>query len=187
VERLYDELCVSSDNDNSKSLEENKDIQGQVILIAPRWPMRAWYSSLLDLLVDLPRTLPYRQDLLSQIHCQNPDKFNLMAWNSLRAEGFLERTIETIIQSRAAGTRAGYNAKWSVFICWCGQKSLDPHSTSVMDICDFLQDKLEGGIQWQTLRGYVAAISACHHGFTVHSLGKDKRVIQFLKGAPASC
>jgi hypothetical protein len=59
---------------------------------------------------------------------------------------------------------------------------MDPHSTSVKDICDFLQDKLSAGIQWQTLKGYVAAIFACHRSFTVHSLGKDRQIIQFLKG-----
>jgi hypothetical protein len=60
---------------------------------------------------------------------------------------------------------------------------LDPHSSSVNNIYDFLQDKLSAGIQWQTLKGYVAAISACHRGFTVHSLGKDRRIVQFLRGA----
>lgn len=52
-----------------------------------------------------------------------------------------------------------------------------------MNICDFLQWKLDRGLQWQTLKGYVAAISACHKGFTTQSLGKDKRIIQFLKGS----
>ena len=60
---------------------------------------------------------------------------------------------------------------------------MDPHNTSVTDISEFLQSKLDQGIQWQTLRGYVAAISACHKQFTIHSLGKDKRIIQFLKGS----
>lgn len=52
-----------------------------------------------------------------------------------------------------------------------------------MEICDFLQHKLDAGLQWQTLKGYVAAISACHRGFSAQSLGKDKRIIQFLKGS----
>ena len=101
---------------------------------------------------------------------------------TLRAEGFSDQAIGTILQSRASSTVAGYNAKWSVFIRWCHGRSLDPHKSSVADICDFLQHKLDEGLQWQTLKGYVAAISACHRNFTTTSLGQDKRIVQFLKG-----
>ena len=48
-----------------------------------------------------------------------------------------------------------------------------------MDICRFLQE----GLQWQTVKGYVATISACHKAFAIHSLGKDSRVAQFLRGS----
>lgn len=40
--------------------------RAQVLLIAPRWPLRAWYSILLDLMADVPQVLPARPDLLSQ-------------------------------------------------------------------------------------------------------------------------
>ena len=47
---------------------------------------------------------------------------------------------------------------------------------------DFLQYKFDGGLQFQTLRGYVAALSAFHHGFAQGSLGQVKVVRDFLKG-----
>ena len=38
----------------------------KLILVAPWWPQRAWFSDLIDLLIDQPRSLPPRKDLLSQ-------------------------------------------------------------------------------------------------------------------------
>src|SRR5207253_139614 len=39
---------------------------GMFILIAPLWPVQPWFIPLLDLLIDLPRLLPVRPNLLSQ-------------------------------------------------------------------------------------------------------------------------
>ena len=38
----------------------------RMTLVAPWWPQREWFPDLLELLVDTPRTLPQRRDLLSQ-------------------------------------------------------------------------------------------------------------------------
>ena len=54
------------------------------ILIAPRWPQRSWFPTLLDLLIDHPIPLPIRPDLLSQgrrkILHNNPAILHLHAW-----------------------------------------------------------------------------------------------------------
>jgi hypothetical protein len=103
--------------------------------------------------------------------------------STLQTEGFSNHVIGMILQSRASSTLTGYNAKWNIFVCWCHKNHMDPHSTTVTYICDFLQWKLYKELQWQT-KGYVADISACHKSFAVHSLGKDKWIIRFLKGSP---
>ena len=103
--------------------------------------------------------------------------------STLRTEGFSEEVISTMLQARASSTLAGYNSKWNIFVRWCHSRKLDPHHSSVTNICSFLQEKLQGGLQWQTLKGYVAAISACHKAFSACSLGKDTRIAQFLKGS----
>lgn len=55
-----------------------------IILIAPMWSRRSWYSTLLELLADMPLVLPTPPDLLSQqegkLHHPNPEKLNLLAW-----------------------------------------------------------------------------------------------------------
>jgi hypothetical protein len=62
----------------SKVLRE----RARMVLIAPQWPERPWFSSLLHMLVEPPVCLPLRQDLLSQggqLHT-NPAFFKLVAW-----------------------------------------------------------------------------------------------------------
>jgi hypothetical protein len=56
--------------------------QASLILIAPAWPDRPWYSTLLHCLVEVPLRLPARQDLLSQLGQYHPDPgfFKLTAW-----------------------------------------------------------------------------------------------------------
>ena len=70
-----------------------------ILLIAPRWPQRAWYPLLLDLLVDRPIPLPLLPDLLSQqsgrfVH-PNPAMLHLHAWTLSSVEsgrqGFREQ------------------------------------------------------------------------------------------------
>ena len=154
--------------------------------------MRAWYSLLLDLLIDTqrgptvtPRPSVTIQDPAPSSGDAQPDGLETQR-DTLRTEGFSDSVTETILQSTASSTMAGYNAKWNVFVRWCTARGVDSHSTSVTDISEFLQERLDQRVQWQTLRGYVAAISACHKGFTVQSLGKDRRIILFLKGSFAN-
>jgi len=70
-----------------------------VTLVAPLWPQRSWYNQLLSLLVEIPRVLPLRSDLLSQhrghtLH-QNVECLHLHAWrlsgDLWRREAFLQK------------------------------------------------------------------------------------------------
>lgn len=56
--------------------------QATLILIAPEWPDRPWFSALLHMLVEMPVRLTPRQDLLFQrgkYHLR-PEFFKLVAW-----------------------------------------------------------------------------------------------------------
>ena len=67
-----------------KVLQHMKKFRCQLILIAPQWPRRHWYTDLLQMLVAAPKRLPMMEDLLYQpktmiVH-PNPQVFNLVAW-----------------------------------------------------------------------------------------------------------
>jgi hypothetical protein len=67
-----------------KILQKIRTTSCTVILIAPRWPRRSWYSQILELLIDMPLRLPQISDLLSQergriVHPE-PQFLELVAW-----------------------------------------------------------------------------------------------------------
>ena len=75
-------VCISSNL--SCVLEHMSQYQCQILLIAPQWPRRHWYTSLLQKLIDYPRRLPIQNNLLQQpktmIYHPTPQIFNLTAW-----------------------------------------------------------------------------------------------------------
>ena len=100
----------------------------------------------------------------------------------LREQGFPEDTITTILAARARSTKQCYESRWKVFVSWCRGGDQDPFKTDVVTIVKFLQDLFEKGRSWSTIRGYVAAISACHPEFQDNSLGTIKSVKDFMDG-----
>ncbi|MCG8045731.1 MAG: hypothetical protein JAY66_08610 [Candidatus Thiodiazotropha taylori] len=67
-----------------KVIQHMKNFKCQMILIAPHWPRRPWYTSLLQMSIACPMKLPLVQDLLTQpktsICHPNPQIFRLAAW-----------------------------------------------------------------------------------------------------------
>jgi hypothetical protein len=86
--------------------------QATLVLIAPAWPDRPWYSTLLHCLVEVPLRLPARQDLLSQLGQYHPDPefFKLTAWKLSgrtsetrafqRGLSVLQRKLESPLRAR---------------------------------------------------------------------------------------
>jgi len=61
--------------------------QADVILIAPKWPRRPWYQYLLHMSCEIPRLLPQKLSLLSQVledkgtlYHSDPSSLRLVAW-----------------------------------------------------------------------------------------------------------
>ena len=64
-------------------LRKIRNAECHVLLVAPLWPQRSWFSDLLYLLWDYPRALPRRTDLLfqrNQVLHSTPDMFQLHVW-----------------------------------------------------------------------------------------------------------
>ncbi|KAI2654668.1 enzymatic polyprotein [Labeo rohita] len=131
-----------------------------LLLVAPFWPGRVWFSDLISLLEGSPWEIPVRRDLLSQaggsfLH-PRPELWKL--WSSLYEETvclevealhFLVRTVNCPV-----GT-----------------------------VLEFLQDRLSAGLTHSTLKVYVAAIAAYHAPLGGLSVGKNPLVTRFLRGA----
>ncbi|KAI2660031.1 ORF V: Enzymatic polyprotein [Labeo rohita] len=133
----------------------------RLLLVAPYWPARAWFSDLISLLDGSPWEIPVRRDLLSQaggtILHPRPELWKL--WSSLHEE--------TVCPE----------------VAWCEHCQQDPVNCPVGTVLEFLQDRFSAGLAHSTLRVYVAAISAHHTPLGGMSVCKDPLVVRFLRGA----
>ena len=57
-----------------------------------------------------------------------------------------------------------------------------PYQASLPAILSFLQEHVDKGQAFSTIKGYLAAISACHVGFGSDTVGLHPLVRQFMKG-----
>ncbi len=104
-------------------------------------------------------------------------------WFNLNTSGLSDSVIRTIQNARASSTRSLYECKWGVFECWCATKHEIPFQCSVAVILSFLQDLIDQGKAFSTIKMYLAAISACHIGFDNKTVGQNPLVCRFMKGA----
>lgn len=63
-------------------LQQVRNSQSRLVLVAPCWPQQLWFNDLLELLMDVPRALPIIPKLLTQnrLSHSNPAMFNLHGW-----------------------------------------------------------------------------------------------------------
>ncbi|XP_049927771.1 uncharacterized protein LOC126407128 [Epinephelus moara] len=101
---------------------------------------------------------------------------------NLDAVGLPPSVIDTIQCARASSTRSLYSGKWRVFEKWCEERQIVSFQCSVRDILCFLQDLLDRGKAFSTIKVYLAAISACHLGPGDKTPGQHPLVGSFMKG-----
>ena len=119
--------------------------QATVLLIAPWWPKRTWFLEGVSLLMDSPRSLPIRRDLLVQplsgtLH-HDPGCLHLTAW-PLSGKIVERQDFQSALQSSSpavTGTQPeSYNARLASFYSWCDEQGVDPRSAPLNKIVDFL-------------------------------------------------
>ncbi|KAL0151251.1 hypothetical protein M9458_053442 [Cirrhinus mrigala] len=151
-----------------------------LLLAAPFWPGRVWFSDLISLLACPPWEIPVGG------HDSSPPSGVMEAVGvapegaQLIASGLSTEVVETILQSRAPSTRKLYAWRRNLFVSWCGEHQLDPVHCPVGSVMDFLQARFASGLTYSTLKVYVAAISALHVPLGSPSLGRLPLVSHFL-------
>ena len=126
-----------------------------MILIAPHWPRRHWYTKILELLIACPIMLPVIPDLLYQpkslINHPNPELFKLTAWflstDSLKREVFSEQTRKLLCASWRKGTQKDYVSKFKKFSSWCDSREIDPYTANLTQVAEFLTFLYTSGLQ----------------------------------------
>ncbi|KAL0200730.1 hypothetical protein M9458_003917, partial [Cirrhinus mrigala] len=105
---------------------------------------------------------------------------------NLNTLGLPPRVVATIQNARASSTRSLYNCKWRVFEQWYDERLLISYQCSLTAILSFLQDLIDGGRSFSTIKVYLAAIAACHVGFDGTTVGQHPLIRRFMKGARRS-
>ena len=103
---------------------------------------------------------------------------------NLGSVGLPQGVIATIQSARAPSMREQYDGRWRLFEEWCQQEgsAVEPFQASVKDILSFLQSLYDKGRKHNTVKVYLAAISACHLGFGDMTVGEHRLVRRFMKG-----
>ncbi|KAE8608813.1 hypothetical protein XENTR_v10011612 [Xenopus tropicalis] len=70
-----------------------------------------------------------------------------------------ESVVSTLLKARKASTSSAYYRIWEKFISWKSEKHMS-EGTSLAQVLGFLQDGLDKGLQFRTLKVHVSALSA---------------------------
>ncbi|KAJ8006637.1 hypothetical protein DPEC_G00109300 [Dallia pectoralis] len=111
-----------------------------------------------------------------------PLKVWLLERDRLTKRGLSADVIRTIQSARASSTSTLYSNRWSMFVRWCETNTMDPVCCPVEQILSFLQYLLDKRRSASTIKGYAAAISACHEGFRNKTVFSHSLVKRFLTG-----
>jgi len=175
-------LISSSQSDLRYTNQRNRE---QLVhdLITPHWPSRHCLVEIIHLLSTQP--LPIRRDLLSQAHSEifHPHLDGAMGLAherlNLDAAGLHPNVVVTIQSTWAISMQTLYAAKWQVFEAWCDQCTVIPHQCSVSEVLCFLQEILDKGRVFSTIKVYSATITACHVSFSNTSVARHPLICRF--------
>lgn len=97
----------------------------------------------------------------------------------LKAKGFSNPVISTMLSSRKEVTHKIYYKVWKTFQAFCGPSQVDIDSCNVSKVLDFLQAGLDKGLRPATLKVHISALSS----FFSRPLASDPWIVRFMRGA----
>ncbi|KAJ8347059.1 hypothetical protein SKAU_G00284600 [Synaphobranchus kaupii] len=84
---------------------------------------------------------------------------------NLHAVGLPLRVINTIQSARATSTQTLYDLKWRVFEKWCEEKHVVSFQCSVAEVLCFLQEMLDKGRAFSTIKDYGKVVLKANPAF----------------------
>ena len=97
-------------------------------------------------------------------------------------QGLSPRAAELLIESWRGNTNDAYNTAWRKWLCWCTERDINPISTSVINIMQFLVDQFDTGLQYRTINTLRSAISTTHPDIEGSPVGSHPLVSRLLRG-----
>ena len=107
--------------------------------------------------------------------------------STFQSRGLSEDAITILCASWRTNTEAFYSSAWNKWSRWCEQIHINPLSTSVVNIIEFLNQEFLNGKQYHTIYSYRSSISATHLPVDGVQVGKHPLVTRLLKGVSHLC
>ena len=96
--------------------------------------------------------------------------------------GVSTRAASLIASSRRDSTRSHYKSAWSKWAGWCTERQVDPVRGSINEVLNFLAHLFDKGLEYNTIAGYMSAISAYHDPIVGVRVGNHPRVSTIITG-----
>ncbi|KAM4771089.1 integrase/recombinase xerD homolog [Rhinophrynus dorsalis] len=97
-------------------------------------------------------------------------------------EGLSESTKFLMSEAWAPGTKACYNSCWSIWTRWCLERDMDPISTDLTNVLNFLSSCFQQGKAYRTINCYRSSISTGHIQVDNLPIGQHPWVHKLMKG-----
>ena len=75
---------------------------------------------------------------------------------------------DTALAALRSSSRKVYDSRWKGYVAWCETRQLDPVSTNVTEVLEFLQELASQGKKCDTVKGYLTVISQRHSRIMSH-------------------
>jgi hypothetical protein len=145
---------------------------------------------LLETIVDVPRILPYREDLLLDANGEahpllTTNALCLIAWrlSGVASEAREFRTrLPTLYWPATDQPHTGYEAAWNQWTDWCNRNGHHPLHGSLINVINFLSDSFQNGKAYITIKVYRSMLSGTLPQVNGQDLGKHPTVLKLMKG-----
>ena len=161
-----------------------------VILVAPLWPTQAWFTLVMQMLIDTPILIMARTDLLTlpykdTVHPLNKT-WNLIIWSCIRKQ-FIDRGISTktasiMLCSWRKSTKKQYKVFVKKWFSYCRERKISEVQISINIVLDYLTILFENGLGYSSINTARSALSAL--GLVIDNVlvGAHPLVVRFMKG-----
>ena len=100
----------------------------------------------------------------------------------LSADGVSQQATELISAGWSKGTNCAYQSAWSRWRSWCLQRNIDPFSSNVSTLANFLASLFNQGLQHRSINTIRSAISVTHNNIDGIPMGQHPLITHLMKG-----
>ena len=101
---------------------------------------------------------------------------------TLTKRGFSQKVSAILLSSWREKTASQYESAWKAWNSWRSEWKINPFSTTLENILEFLADLFHRGFKFRILGVYRSAISSNHETVDGFVIGKHPMMAKFMKG-----